>query len=517
MNLRFVIPLTAMVTMCACEKYVPQPGREEEVLKTIELIEPKEHAEVDLSDVESVTFDWKPIEGVSTYKISLSLSEDLASPVEISALQTPLVLSEETLDTKLKALGIEYATPTEVFWSVKAWGSNAETQVRSCWFTRKPYDAEAEYTARIADKIIVKVAIVYENPPMSNGKRLHENMTGYYNPQEQAKDYEYWLEKASHGVIDYQIVAEKFIEDDPGHFWSYDRTIQNADGSKAYHDVAFVEKMLDPKSGMDIGIDDEYSTFDYVGMAEYYGFGKMRDAGALHEIWVYTHPASGMYESRLMGANAFWCNSSGISEGAPCKDLMCVMFCNFQREVALAIHSHAHRVESIMNQVYGGWNYSTKPRYTELTNWELFSAYEKIVAETYSDEKAGYCHIGMCHWPPNARQDYDYANKTNYVYTYADTWYDYPNIKEDKYIARKVNCEEWKIDKSPKIDDAVFQTWYDGDYQLGYMLYYHSHLPHFKGLNTAADDQHLNNWWHYIVDYNAALRRERELQTSGGN
>lgn len=516
MKVNFYFMMLSLTAACACEKYVPVPGREPEEIKTIELIAPADGAEINLADVESVTFDWKAIDDVNTYKIRMSLSEEMTSPVELSALQTPLTVSEKSLDTKLAALGIDYDTPTEVFWTVDAWGSNAETSVRSLWLTRKPYDAEAEYQARVADPIVVKVAVVYENPPMTNGKRLHEKY-GYNNPYEQVRDYEFWLEKASHGVIDYQIVAEKHIEEDPGHFWSYDRTIQNPDGSKAYHSVEFVEEILDPSNGYDIGIEDEYGTFDYTGMAEYYGFGQMRDAGELHEIWVYTHPASGMYESRLMGAGAFWCNSPGITNGAPCQDLMCVMFCNFEREVALAIHSHAHRVESIMNQVYGSWNYGNKPRYSDLTNWELFSAYEKLVEENYSEEKAGFCHIGMCHWPPNARADYDYGNKTNFVYTYADTWIDYPDIKEDKYTARKVNCDEWKIEKTPELDAQVNQTWYYDDYQLGYMLYYHSHLPHFKGLNKAANDQHLNNWWHYIVDYNAAIRRERELQTGSGN
>jgi hypothetical protein len=45
------------------------------------------------------------------------------------------------------------------------------------------------------------------------------------------------------------------------------------------------------------------------------------------------------------------------------------------------------------------------------------------------------------------------------------------------------------------------------------MMYFLSHLPHFKGLNTVdKNDLHLNNWWHYVVNYNEALREEAKLR-----
>jgi hypothetical protein len=44
------------------------------------------------------------------------------------------------------------------------------------------------------------------------------------------------------------------------------------------------------------------------------------------------------------------------------------------------------------------------------------------------------------------------------------------------------------------------------------MKWYFSHLPHFKGINPDPNDLHLNNWWYYVVDYNAARRYVRELQ-----
>jgi len=163
---------------------------------------------------------------------------------------------------------------------------------------------------------------------------------------------------------------------------------------------------------------------------------------------------------------------------------------NYERTADLALHSCCHRVESIMNQVYGdgGWNYSTKGVINSLTNWEKFSAHNN----EYEKYEAGHAHIGMCHWPPNSAFDYDYGN-SRYVYTYADTWYDYPYIKEEN--ARRVNRSEWK---------------HPGGDQYGYMLWYYDHIPHFKGL--CPRDGHLNNWWHYIVLYDDAMAYEKQLK-----
>ena len=59
---------------------------------------------------------------------------------------------------------------------------------------------------------------------------------------------------------------------------------------------------------------------------------------------------------------------------------------------------------------------------------------------------------------------------------------------------RRVNSSEWK------------------NGQQGWMMYFFSHMPHFKGINEDVNDLHLNNWWYYVVDWNAAKKYERELR-----
>ena len=41
------------------------------------------------------------------------------------------------------------------------------------------------------------------------------------------------------------------------------------------------------------------------------------------------------------------------------------------------------------------------------------------------------------------------------------------------------------------------------------MKWWLGHMPHFKGISPY--DGKLNNWWHYVVDYNAAVALEKKL------
>ncbi|MBU4512480.1 T9SS type A sorting domain-containing protein, partial [Patescibacteria group bacterium] len=47
-----------------------------------------------------------------------------------------------------------------------------------------------------------------------------------------------------------------------------------------------------------------------------------------------------------------------------------------------------------------------------------------------------------------------------------------------------VSCSEWNCN------------------QLGYMRWWFSHIPRFKGITDGV----LNNWWHYFVDYQGAIK-----------
>lgn len=489
----FSFMIGSSLLLASCEKPVEEGPDDTPVeIQKIELESPGEASSFDLESVQEVDFQWTAVDGVSTYKILLSQSETMSNPREIVAVNNPMTVKSETLDSHLAAFGVGYAETAEIWWSVVVYGTQeAKTNVRKIILKRKK-EVVVDNSERIADPITVKVAVVIEDlvVPGTGGKRMHEvcalgspgginiNGGGWHDPYVQMAEMKRDLEAASHGVVKYEFVDVQETD----HLFTYDKIYDNAK-EKVY---LTLDSLLIRYQDRRV---DNLTSYDYIGMMKHFGYDKMVDNGQVHEIWVYAGAASGMYESQMLGTGAFWCNSSpiGLEQGAPCHELCIVMCCNYERSTDLALHSYGHRSESIMKYVYGGWDIKNKNILSDVNNWEKFAAYHK----DYAKFKDGYGHIGNIHFPVNADNDYQYDSR-KYVYTYADSWYNYPDVSETS--ARKVNCDEWS---------------HPGGSQWGYMIWFFDHLPHFKGLNPA--DGHLNNWWHYIVRYKSALQEERRL------
>lgn len=332
--------------------------------------------------------------------------------------------------------------------------------------------ANAQKVLPTAKTKVVKVAVVIQDPriPSMGNKRMHElfKTPGYtfqwHDPQDLIKAYRDTLNAVSGGAIRYEIVK---VYDDSLFF-------TRLKGDKELLSLSQIVQLLqEPKWET---FKSRETSFDYNRFIDHYGFCDMRDKGIIHEVWLWSFPYAGTWESTFAGEGAFWLNSQPV-KGTSCKDLLTVMGLNYEREMSLALESYGHRFESIMRKVYGRWNNNAPDR----NNWELFT--------TYDLKMPGRAHVGNIHFPPNGLKDYDWINKT-VVNTFADTWYYYPNISETK--GRSVDCQEWKCT------------------HLGYMTWWMRHVPHFKGLNKA--DGHLNNWWHYVVDYNDAMKLEKKLQ-----
>lgn len=331
--------------------------------------------------------------------------------------------------------------------------------------------AQEKNNKRTAKTVVVKVAVVMQDPkiPSMGNKRMHElfKTPGYKfqwnDPWKLMNDYKDTLNAVSGGAIRYEIV--KIYDEDI--FFTRLKT-----EDELLSKERIIKYLQEPNWET---FRKESTTFDYNRFIDHYGFCEMRDKGIINEVWLWTFPYGGTWESTFAGENAFWLNSNPV-QGTSCKDLLTVMGLNYEREMSLALESYGHRVESIMRKVYGRWDYKA----TDKNNWELFTSYDKLAP--------GKAHIGNIHFPPNGVKDYDWVNKTM-VPTYADTWFNYPNIKEEN--PRIVDCQEWKCT------------------HLGYMTWWMRHFPHYKGINKA--DGKLNNWWHYVVDYNAALKLEEKL------
>ena len=329
----------------------------------------------------------------------------------------------------------------------------------------------AQKSSRNADPITVRVAVVIQDPVLPDGRRMHQSFTTpgvksrvWNDPRKLMLDYRDSLKALSGGVINYEIVK---VYDDSLFF----SRLKNSDKLLTSGEMAQYLAEPDWATFKNVG-----TTFDYNKFIDHYGFCEMRDRGEIQEVWLWTVPFGGTWESTYAGENAFWLNSDPV-EGTSCKDLLVVMGLNYEREMSLALESYGHRFESVMRKVYGRWDHKAP----ELNNWEIFTSYDKITP--------GKAHIGNIHFPPNGLKDYDWKNHTP-VKTNAAVWANYPDLSGDG--TREVTCADWDCS------------------HLGYMTWWYRHVPRFKGINPA--DGHLNNWWHYVVDYNAAMKKEQALK-----
>ncbi len=327
----------------------------------------------------------------------------------------------------------------------------------------------------MADVITVKVAVLYENP-VYEGKHFHNGALGvnWYDPVKLSQDYEKTLEEISGYTVDYQVVTE--IEADT--LFTY---FQDDPGKKHISIAEMVSYLREPGWNT---LKARGTKYNYNESVKFYGFDKMRDNGEIHEVWVWSFPYGGMWESHMMGKDAFWINSPP-NENPSCTELLSIMGLNYERDLACALESYGHRFESTMMKVYGWWDYDKKTSLFQLTTWEKYSAYGLI----YNKFENGKAQVGNVHFPPNGKQDYDFGNET-YILSYANEWLNYPFVRGTD--AKRMNRTEWG---NP-----------EGSWHLGWMKYYFFHLPHYNGVNPV--DGKLNNWWHYVVDYNAAIKKQ---------
>lgn len=315
-----------------------------------------------------------------------------------------------------------------------------------------------EFVVATADPRVVKVALVIIDPaiPAVGGLRFSEHFWPFNGgPAFLAQSMADSLTAVSGGVVQYQI-AQSFDSDSL--FCTFGEVSLTAD--------SIYQLFLEPDWATLHYVAEQLgeSRFDYNGMLEYYDFCAMSDAGLVDEIWVYSMPFLGTWESTLTGEGAFWYNSPPLS-GNDCVGHLPIMGLNYERGLGEALHSFGHRTESAMAQVFGRWSYNAQV----LNSWEVFTSYDLIFPEE--------AQVGNVHFPPNGTSDYDYVNQ-QLVPSHAVNWKRYPFLFQE---SETLNCATWNCD------------------QLGYLLWWYRHIPHFK-----CKDQfnHLNNWWIYIVDYN---------------
>jgi hypothetical protein len=309
------------------------------------------------------------------------------------------------------------------------------------------------------------------------------------DPPRVHKDFSLPLEK---DVLYYLVVQVPAAQDADNHYWL--RMTRTPDGRPAFTDEEsklYQGSAVEPRSDMSAKLMFKHEldtrhlydvvNFDIGGKSQPIS-AHVRD-GTIDEVQTMTGPLVNMWEGVMMGPDAF--GVYGLVEGVQSGRVFVAMWLNYERKLAQALESYAHRVEATMRRVYGGW--ANDPYFKPLpqpflpqTNWDRFTTFRGVLPGGV----AAAC--GAAHFPPNVigRPEYHYKDLVKQA-SVCDNWLKYPDLRG---AAKMVNAATWC---APGKDD-------DDECEAKFLKWWYTRLPKAAGCNK--DDHRLNNWWRYIVE-----------------
>jgi hypothetical protein len=289
-----------------------------------------------------------------------------------------------------------------------------------------------------------RVLIVVNDPPAEGDIRL-TGLFRWNDPMRLAREYIADLRECSGGYLDYEIVGR--VDDDA---WP-----ARNDGFR-YDATTFLEdwRARRPRHRYQF-------TADHAARIRELALEARLRRNEFDEVWYFSFPYSGDYESIMAGPGAFWCNAPAMPGTGHHPRRWVMMGFNYERDVDCMLENFGHRVESIMRQVY-----RSHPDAKNM--WRRFIRYDQ--------EHPGRSECGNVHFAPNSERDYDWANPRP-VPSFCDDWLTYPHLPRQQ---RVVACDEW------------------GCGMRSHHRWWLSHLPRAAG----ETDGIANNWWQYVVDPN---------------
>jgi hypothetical protein len=333
-----------------------------------------------------------------------------------------------------EARKIAYAVPNDEEWTTSA----LHMQGLEALVVRRLEPAVERVTRptgpQAAPLEIPVYAIVYD-PVIDAGTGQHYSQSVDRDVNALITSFVADLEEGSHGHLHYRVAVREALDESP--------ILENAAQSFA---VSAAQSQT-PASGQ----------FDYPRLLKQFDIARRVAAGEFDEVWVFAPPGAGLYESRMAGKGAFWCNSPAI-EGVNAPRFVVMGFA-LNRGVGNMLESYGHRAEAILAKAF------EKTR----SDSNLFKRF------TRTDKEApGQAEVGTLHLAPNSLQDYDWGN-TRRVPSRCDNWYRFPDLTGE---ARAVEAGEWG----------------GGDQRLHH-LWWFQHLPAATGeANGLAHD-----WWGYVA------------------
>jgi hypothetical protein len=225
----------------------------------------------------------------------------------------------------------------------------------------------------------------------------------------------------------------------------------------------------------------EAAMTDYNRIMQRVGIKKWVEEQGIKEVWIWGYHGGkvGLWESNMAGPFGDISNSNRDPKDLPVlSKTYTVYHYNYQRGTSEAVEDHIHQIEAVLNSVDG--RDRTPPE-----QWPSLLFWGKFVGSD-STHKIVHPGCGWAHYPPNAESDYDWANK-RYVETDIEDWR--PDGSGKK---QRLNCDRW-----------------DGD-SLKWFVYWMQNIP---GADNGLIDngKPLNNWWIFIGDFDAAMKRKTTL------
>ena len=331
--------------------------------------------------------------------------------------------------------------------------------------TARTVQAEQAATPRtdIAPPMYKKLLIVDLDPvlPTRDGKKLQE-YTRTRPTKEAVVDYVARLKEASHGILNYEVTYET-LNEFPRHKNGFR---VDAEKFPDHWEAAHAQ----PTGGWwtypyfdDIG--KTGFQFDYEHYIKEWNLVERVNKGEVDEVWFFAEFA-GAYETVMVGKGAYWINGIGIE--ADCKPFRINSIAKHRTDTPL--ENLGHSAESILRKIYKSDEMRRSRRGTEMTTWDRFAAYDKVLPEK--------AVAGNVHFAPNSQNDYDWGNKEKVWSAWRDWRDNYPHLKGEKEL----------------VDTTV---WGNGD-NLAHKTWWFSCFPHFIGRDEKG---YSHNWWEYYQNF----------------
>lgn len=309
----------------------------------------------------------------------------------------------------------------------------------------------------------LKVAVVCYNPWMTNvaeitrARRLNATF-GWPNGQSMANDQKSWWKEATFGMVKANFVVVTNLDIFP-----------LMSSGKRFNQQSYYDYWKKGETDKHPGGSFDYAHFltnDVPWMIP------AIERGEIDQVWLYGWPGMNTNETRLFGKGAFGCNSFGF--GRLMNDRMFMMCMPSIERSDTPMENFGHGCEWHLGGAFHNYVYSFD------NGIDYTNSHDMALYRAHGSECTDNVNIGDVHYAPNSVRDYDWGNTTP-VMSYADCWYDYPNMTN--WVPRSMTCADWGNGVNYK-----------------HKIWFFKHMPEKVGLRRG----HMMNWITKYMNFNIA-------------